>query len=128
MPCLEQITCLKPSNNDLPIAPPARRRGRTLSATNVLFFTGFEKARKESLIKSIQTIFGRKCVATAKHVENNGIKLNQQNFISILFLVTHIIACGEDDKIAFRTINYLRGIVLGKWIVSEKCKDSFEIF
>ena len=37
-------------------------------------------------------------------------------------LVTHIVACGEQDKIAFRTINYLRGIVLGKWIVSEKCK------
>jgi hypothetical protein len=36
-------------------------------------------------------------------------------------LVTHVIACGEIDKIAFRTINYLRGIVLGKWILSEKC-------
>ena len=36
-------------------------------------------------------------------------------------LATHVIACGEDDKIAFRTINYLRGVVLGKWIVSEKC-------
>ncbi len=38
-----------------------------------------------------------------------------------LNLATHVIACGEVDKIAFRTINYLRGIVLGKWIVSEKC-------
>ena len=36
-------------------------------------------------------------------------------------LVTHIIACGETDRIAFRTINYLRGIVFGKWILSEKC-------
>jgi len=42
-------------------------------------------------------------------------------------LVTHVIACGEIDKIAFRTINYLRGIVLGKWILSEKCIKKKEI-
>ncbi|CAF1142382.1 unnamed protein product [Adineta ricciae] len=104
----EKTQCTKPSHNDAPIAPPARRRARTTSSSNVLFFTGFDKARKESLIKSVQTIFGRKCVTTARNVENN---------------VTHIVACGEQDKIAFRTINYLRGIVLGKWIVSEKWID-----
>ncbi|UJR31077.1 hypothetical protein I4U23_018586 [Adineta vaga] len=101
----EKTQCIKPSHNDVPSAPPPRRRARTTSATNILFFTGFDKARKESLMKSVQTIFGRKCVTTARNVENN---------------VTHIIACGEQDNIAFRTINYLRGIVLGKWIVSEK--------
>ncbi|CAF0736953.1 unnamed protein product [Adineta steineri] len=106
---LEKIQCLKPSQNDLPIAPPpSRRRGRTTSSSTILFFTGFDKARKESLIKSVQSIFGRKCVTAAKNIENN---------------VTHVIACGEQDKIAFRTINYLRGIVLGKWIVSEKWID-----
>jgi ankyrin repeat protein len=69
---LEKIPCRNPSHNDLPIAPPPRRRGRTTSSTNILFFTGFDKTRKESLIKSIQTIFGRKCITTAKTVENNG--------------------------------------------------------
>jgi len=29
----------------------------------------------------------------------------------------------DTDKIAFRTINYLRGIVLGKWIMSDKWID-----
>lgn len=132
LPSLEKIACLKPSNNELPIAPPARRRGRTLSATNVLFLTGFEKGRKESLVKSVQTIFGRKCVTSAKHVENNGSNQMNDLFISmessfLFFSVTHVIACGEEDKIAFRTINYLRGIVLGKWIISEKCRDFDEI-
>jgi hypothetical protein len=120
----EKIQCINPSHNDLPIVPPPRRRGRTTSSSTILFFTGFDKTRKESFIKSVQTIFGRKCITTAKHVENNGwisfpsISLNKLIFV----LVTHVIACGEQDKIAFRTINYLRGIVLGKWIVSEKCK------
>ncbi|CAF1090416.1 unnamed protein product [Rotaria sordida] len=101
----EKNQCTNLTHNDLPIAPPPRRRIRTISSSNILFLTGFDKTRKESLIKSIQTIFGRKCVTTTKNVENN---------------VTHVIACGESDKIAFRTINYLRGIILGKWIVSEK--------
>ncbi|CAF4053236.1 unnamed protein product [Rotaria sp. Silwood2] len=101
----EKNQCINRSHNDVPIAPPPRRRIRTISSANILFLTGFDKTRKESLMKSIQSIFGRKCVTTTRNVENN---------------VTHVIACGEIDKIAFRTINYLRGIVLGKWIVSEK--------
>ena len=115
----------KPSFNELPIAPPPRRRGRTISSTNILFFTGFEKTRKESLIKSVQTIFGRKCAATAKYVENNGL-INKLviTLAHPFLLVTHVIACGETDQVAFRTINYLRGIVLGKWIVSEKCRKT----
>ncbi|CAF3570624.1 unnamed protein product [Rotaria socialis] len=101
----EKNHCVHPSHNELPIAPPPRRRVRTISSSNILFLTGFNKTRKESFIKSMQTIFGRKCVTIARNVENN---------------VTHVIACGETDRVAFRTINYLRGIVLGKWIVSEK--------
>lgn len=70
---LEKIQCKRPSYNELPIAPPPpRRRGRTTSSTNILFFTGFDRTRKESLMKSVQTLFGRKCAATAKYVENNG--------------------------------------------------------
>jgi len=101
----ENVLCKNPSNNSQPIGPPVRRRGRTTSAATVIFFTGFETTRKETLMKSVQTIFGRKSVSSAKNVENN---------------VTHVIACGETDRIAFRTINYLRAIVLGKWILSEK--------
>ena len=48
-------------------------------------------------------------------------RIRRQRYV--VHLVTHIIACGETDRIAFRTINYLRGIVLGKWIVSETCKN-----
>jgi len=120
---IEKIRCINPCSNDLPIAPPPRRRGRTTSSTNVLFFTGFDRTQKESFIKSVQTLFGRKCVTTAKYVENNGSIFFSSLISSNKFfiLVTHVIACGEVDKIAFRTINYLRGIVLGKWILSEKC-------
>jgi hypothetical protein len=121
---LEKVPCKNPSHNDIPTAPPARRRVRTTSSSTILFLTGFDKTRKESLIKSVQSIFGRKCVATAKNVENNGLIIFIIFSTDRFLLVTHIIACGESDKIAFRTINYLRGIVLGKWIVSEKCKDS----
>jgi hypothetical protein len=72
---IEKIQCINPSSTDLPIAPPPRRRGRTTSTTNILFFTGFDKTRKESFIKSVQTIFGRKCVTTTKYVENNGFDI-----------------------------------------------------
>lgn len=99
----------KTSSNEVPTAPPNRRRGRTTSSSFVIFLTGFEKNRKESLMKSIQTIFGKKSVSTSRNVENN---------------VTHIVACGETERIAFRTINYLRAIVLGKWVVDEKWIDS----
>jgi ankyrin repeat protein len=119
----EKFQCKKPSHNDLPIAPPQRRRGRTTSSTNILFLTGFDKTHKESFIKSVQTIFGRKCVTTAKNVEANGAIFFTSISNNLFLLVTHVIACGEVDKIAFRTINYLRGIILGKWIVSEKCNE-----
>jgi ankyrin repeat protein len=71
--CLFQnIQCKHASHNDLPVIPPVRRRVRTTSATNVLFFTGFDKSRKESLMKSAQSIFGRKTVSSTKNIENNG--------------------------------------------------------
>lgn len=70
----EKVHCVHPPHDDAPIAPP-RRRARTTSSSNVLFFTGFDKARKESLTKSVQSLFGRRCVATTKTVENNGTTL-----------------------------------------------------
>lgn len=66
----EKNHCTNPSHNDLPIAP--RRRVRTTSSSTIVFLTGFDKARKESMIKSVQTIFGRKSITTARNVENNG--------------------------------------------------------
>jgi ankyrin repeat protein len=80
----EKIQCKKPSHNDLPVAPPPRRRVRTTSSSNILFFTGFDKTHKESFIKSVQTIFGRKCVTTAKNVEANG-SISIHTFLQIIF-------------------------------------------
>lgn len=69
---LQTVQRRNSSNNELPTGPPARRRGRTASSSHVVFLTGFDKARKESLMKSVQTIFGRKTVSTLRIVENNG--------------------------------------------------------
>lgn len=68
----EKYQCKNPSHNDLPIAPPPRRRVRTVSSANILFLTGFDKSQKEIFIKNIQSTFGRKSVTIAKNVENNG--------------------------------------------------------
>ena len=68
----QNVRCQNASSNEQAIAPPVRRRGRTTSNTPILFFTGFEKSRKDTLMKAIQSTFGRKFVSTTKNVENNG--------------------------------------------------------
>ena len=83
MSLFRNIHCKHPANNDQPIAPPVRRRGRTASSTPVIFFTGFDKTRKETLMKSIQSIFGRKAVSTTKNVENNGMTISLHRSIQL---------------------------------------------
>lgn len=61
---------------------------------------------------------------SSEKVAETPLKITMYTELKYFDEVTHVISSVDNKKQCHRTLKYLHGLLLGKWIVSPQCKDS----
>jgi ankyrin repeat protein len=102
----------------------SNKRSRSKQAKKVVFGTGMTEDDKLKLAN----LASKLNLTVAKEMNNTGKYFKKLNIFfllseSFLIKVTHVIYSNNDGNVCTRTINYMKAILMGIWVVSIKCEQ-----